>query len=555
MVQVPFSNNNELKIVKDLEGQSKQQLISSEKMLANANGEGGYKPTEEKSREVITLPDGTKVIRVQKRKRVTQEGKFQKLENRFLKKTLLGALALLFFFSIVIGGYSVYQVSQVGSPEYVAKWEKIIAQEWGAEEVFLKGVSATPMSLTVAEFRAKFNNHLYLKHVKIEGLVLETDFLSLFVGRWLADKSIARSVALDIEVPVEGSILPVSSDKDDARALPMIAIKRLRSSQVLLTVAQKGLRMLTTKDLDAEIRWDNKGNFLLYLDRGKIEMTGLPSQLVYNGIVKSAGNKLELMTLPFVDESNSILWQLSGQYSYGASLKNTFKLEADKLPLEVLTGKALAKLVEGQITVKESPFGFGFSPLGLPYYSLDAEVFQLSFRNFGFLSSLSQLFNAESYRDRVKFISTQKMRIVSDAAGLQFKNIDVKETNLIALSGNISILEENKLTGKLLVGVPDAMALRDDITMAHPIFTQQRNGYFWFSTELSGTSLRPMDTSLEAYKKAESIRLDQRAKQMPKSIIDRSQQSSSSQNDEKNELTPTKKVVPSLSPEFELLTQ
>ena len=466
--------------------------------------------SENETREVVSLEDGTKVVRVRRRKRKHDHETFKKVERRWAMPAFFLFLVLLFVGLLSAVGFVYYKVTKMATLEYKTQLEKEWASEWGATAVEVGAVSATPFELVARDIKVQFPASSALSKVEISYANAKINPISFFTARYWGDSlSLGAS---SVRLNLSSSQFKPLNIQDPVKAFGS-SFARVQCSSLQVDVYQDERLILQGHKMEADLQVKEDASLLMYLNSGDMSLGALPKASLDSGLVKVKNGAIELFDTKFKNEKTSGQWFLRGSYKEQQNLKKLFRMEAQLMPLSQVIGDRLALLFSGLISFEETNVSFGESPLNFPFYKIEGKVQSLFIRRFSFLGCLSQMYASETYRTKAQFISVHPLEIVSNEEGVSLVNIDIKESNLMALSGELTLGTADKIVGKLEVGVPDNLALRDEITEVHPIFKRESGSYYWFPVTISGKVSEPLDGSLDDYKKAEAVRLEKKSLQ------------------------------------------
>ena len=142
------------------------------------------KPSREKNREVVTRDDGTKVVRVTRKRKVMVSNAEKHRRSR--RNVLYTVLACFLFVGLLVA-FAAYRMSVICSESYLDETRQKIAAAWGASTVEIINAKVEGMNLTADRVMATFPESSVLERVELTHLSAPLDFSSLFTGEYRID--------------------------------------------------------------------------------------------------------------------------------------------------------------------------------------------------------------------------------------------------------------------------------------------------------------------------------------------------------------------------------
>ena len=136
-------------------------------------------PSRERRREVVTRPDGTKVVRVTKKRRVMVS---EKEKNRRSRKQFMLTLLTVFLLACGFVAYVVYRAAVMCSADYLAQKQEDICRAWGATSVVMQGTTLEGTTLKVASLVAEFPEASNIERVELKGITAPLSLKSFVSG-------------------------------------------------------------------------------------------------------------------------------------------------------------------------------------------------------------------------------------------------------------------------------------------------------------------------------------------------------------------------------------
>ncbi|MBQ4593584.1 MAG: hypothetical protein IJA81_03015 [Akkermansia sp.] len=530
-----MSNNNEDKYTR--EGDDNSQVRNIINQLNND------KPSREKSREVVVRADGTKVIRVTKKRKVmvTSEEK----NRRSRKKFLLGLLAFLIIASAVVAFY-LYRMSVMCSESYFNEKKQELCAAWGATSVELTNPRVEGMKLTVDRLIARFPESSMLEKVELNGMNASLAVSSFIAGEFKADNLSIKVADIRLRKGCDKLAMPrwagaerIWNIKNVSCAKFSFSIGNPDESPIVLKNAEaqmypsagadsgqvvminKGTLALAGvgKELSNHMRYNfNMLDAKLFLSSVSVEDVRVncqdPNSLLRDKEAErddiSSLNAKELVTADFV---------IHGRIGEGDSLYGPFELEVTHLPFALLTHGVYDKIFGADVSSSRNEnaerIKMTLSPTGAPaIFSGKMLITDVQFRDADLDAKsvyITHIVNANHNRKYTKINFAQAWVTLSTANGDMV--LDIADGAMVE-TGTTDI----SIHGQMTVGMNSANGQWNDLPLSghltyslprkvlnseykggviDPIFSADPKNDLRcvLKTTLSGVSILPQDDS------------------------------------------------------------
>jgi len=479
------------------------------------------RPSREKKREVVVRPDGTKVVRVVKKRKVmvTHEEKSRRARRSFLS----GLLAFILLLAAAVGFYA-YRMSSMSSDDYLRGQEVALCKAWGATSVRCVGAHIDGMELMADSIVAEFPESSRLERVELSKISCTLETASFIFGTFRSDEvKIAqanirmRADARDLEIP-------------RWQGEELWRFKRVACDSLDFSIGDSDNSPLVISGTDAYMYFPNASaaSRVIILSGGLLKMRGWKPINLDNGKLQVSTNAVEDIRLTGTtdavdldkdDMSSSVT--ISGRISAGDPLAGPFMLDTDNMNFADFTGGKFASFF-GAKTVsaalgKKKPAA---------YVTLPIEADRPEFKGFFKLkdirlTSFPALMELASHIEPAKRKAYLPPKILQGRVevlhedGSVILNIaenEMKQLDLISLSGRVSVDGNNTLSGTLNYGIPALLThVEYPDGAADPIFVDD-GVLAWLRTHVFGQANAPMDNSKELDAKAEEARLSRPAR-------------------------------------------
>lgn len=472
----------------------------------------------ERRREVVVRPDGSKVIRVEKRRRTYQEQHGEEKKSGSRNKRFLIILCVLAL--LMVGGITslyMYRLASFNTAEYTNRLQEQLSSAWGGK-VELSGVSMDGRTMSVGRVTVTFPENSSLSFVVLERVSAELSAAAIFIGK-IQGESLNISNAIiglrpeysSFTVPKAGGELPFSFQRytsprlEVGYALAQSPMSLDRNAGAFYLAAEAYIRTLATSGASKD--------YVLDLSEQKLKIKGWPLMAMDAGsvILDEAGirqlnfsGRVDKGDMP--DKSTDVtLCSITGACRLGTDMRSRiWTLTGTNFDLSQLLGDAFASIFKvrmGEQLVnnsRETTIAFALpvdvsqktpSMKGSSGSVIKATLHRLPVLEL--LSFITRKAEAVLPYDAPIF-SSGSFNLESDGTGqsIQLSDIDLSEQNFLAMTGVLAC-DGSNLRGELTFRIPSYMAdgrkLPDDI--------RHEGREFVISTVLSGTTFVPADQS------------------------------------------------------------
>lgn len=474
------------------------------------------KPSKEKSREVVVRPDGTKVVRVTKKRRVlVSEAEKRRAGRRSFLMILLGCFLVCFVFVSVL----LFRMSVMAGEAYVQAQVEKLCQAWGAERVSLVGGGIDGSDFHLASIVAEFPADSMVQYVELTDVSCELDVATFFTQTLIADKlSIARA---EIRLNPECTVMHMPLLQGDA----LWKVRRAECADLNITLGKENNRILQVSGTPAYMyypRQNDRTSCAVIFSGGMLQMRGMQNIRMSTAKFYLAPNGIEEFSVAgTTDRPSETAGQLhsslliAGRLVEGQRYAGPFEFDSDNMPFARFTQERLESLFSAYTVQQAVGSEHSRATILLPIEE-SAPVFggEFALRDIS-LSGLPVqhmiIEHIESSKRKNYLpprISRGHVVLTCDKGDLQLELPDaqVEERDLISLRGQLKLNADNELSGKLDIGIPSVLTHAEYADgKADPLFREE-TGTAWVSVALSGTANLPNDDSARLNAEAEEIR-------------------------------------------------
>jgi hypothetical protein len=478
------------------------EMMDRLKNVPNENPEDG---------ELVTRADGTQAIRVRKRKRrSSQPAKRERQSSQRVRVMQISStLILVFLTALVIGGAIVYANS---SPFREGLLRKI--QSSSGAEVGFQQFRMNPKTALAAGLKLEWPAGNVLDTLELRQITAEIR-PSSFLGKAMSgDEVFANEGTLKLRYPEAGE--STRSFPPPRDILP-IRFDRYRVPALTLTLGGPKSPAVTIGKSEVSLNPESaNGNPQLSLYKGEIIIPGWPKLRLDRALVEFAGDEVDVKQLRLLHETDSRgVFELSGStHPYQPARISSLQATLQFFELEGLTGPAIGRLINGRIDsapITKSNF-LSFQPTAdsSPALEIAFQVSpssQIELRGFPFLLGLAQTLDDPWFRSPV-FETDARGIIHREDGAVTFRNLNLESKGRLSVRGGFSISADQELSGKLEIGVTEAMISSAKNSRLKSMFGPPREGFRWLSLIIGGPVVTPSDNFKEIFSSADGTASD-----------------------------------------------
>lgn len=473
------------------------------------------RPAQEKSREVVVRADGTKAIRVTKKRKMmmTNEERNRRSRRSFVMILLGGILLCTLFVA-----FFMYRMTSMTGTDYLTKQEAALTQAWGAKQVRCSGASIDGMELSIASIVAEFPENAFLQRAELTNVKASLSASTFLSGKIKADElSIARA-SLIVSAAARQLDMPRQTGED------LWKIKRVVCDDLNVTFGG-----VVEADSPVVLRqsqaymYGPTGARVVMLNGGLLMMRGWKPISLTEGKMRMTPTSIEDISLRGTTDPSrrkadgrpETTVHISGAIAGGSSLAGPLMLDADNMNFAEFSNGAFAHFfaahTEAIAKGSQKPLAFITLPIEttMPRFSGVFHVKDVRITAFPAMMIFTEHIDPK-YRKRYLPPMISKGSVtLSETDGnisLVIAENDMEERDLISLRAKLTVDAANQLSGTVDYGLP-AILTRVEYPdgLSDPMFREDgRNA--WFCTQVSGAANQPTDNAEQLDVAAEDAR-------------------------------------------------
>ncbi len=464
-------------------------------------------PSKEKGREVVVRPDGSKMVRVTKKRRmlISKEEKSRSSRRYFMH--------LLFAFILLLAGVSgffFYRMTTMSGEGYLMNRAEELQQLWGATSVRCTGAVIDGVNLHISNVVAEFPEGSMVQRVELSELEAEMDLGSFFTGIISGGELKVARAHIHLHPSARRLQLPQAQGRELWRFL------RVSCPDFSVSFAGEEASPWSIRHSNAYMYRPSSSSpmTVVTLEGGNMQMRGWKSVNIQSAKLHFSKLAIEDFTLSgttdvgdvtLTDSARSTI-SFSGSLADGAELAGPFYFTADNMNFSEFSAGRFSQFFAARTVRPHLRSGVPTTQMRLPlerpfpqfFGSFHLKDVSLS----GFPAQqliVEHLEPAKRKRYLPPSVLFASVRLEHDGSALtlSFDESGMTERDVITMRGSLRVDEMSELSGTLDYGIPAVLnyvEYRDG--KADPIFRE--DGQFaWLSTTVSGPAARPQDNSHE----------------------------------------------------------
>ncbi len=479
------------------------------------------RPSHEKKREVVVRADGTKAVRVVKKRKVmiTSEERNRRSRRHFVYSLLVFVLVIA-----VLACAFAYKMSRMSGEEYYRELAGKIAQALGAQDVQLSGARLDGLDLLVDNLVAEFPEGMMVQRLEMSEISCTLSASSFFTGLLKTSNVQVARATLTSPRDVRKVDVPVWQGDD------IWSIDRLSCDDFNFSFGEVEGSPLAISHSSAYMYFAGRSREarVVVMKGGNLSVKGWVPMELLDAKVQVTPVALENVRLTATPETHregnnapSSHIAISGHLSGGSELSSAMGFDSDNMDFSGFSNGRFSHLLVAKTAASATGKNKPVASIRLPFDS-DRPAFSGFFalrdiRVSTMPALLSILEHIEPARRNAYLpIKISRGRVeLSEQEGstvLKFNENEFRELDLVSLQGEIAVNEANDLSGILTYGIPALLThVEYPDGMADPLFRDD-GAIAWVSTRLSGKANAPADDIDQLEAAAAEARADRPAR-------------------------------------------
>jgi hypothetical protein len=478
------------------------------------------KPSQEREREVVTRADGTKMVRVTKKRRVMLTSADKRRRSR---RHLFAFVALLMIALAALVAFLFFRMSSMSSSAYMSAGQAELQKTWGASLVQIQGEGVNGMSLQLDSLVADFPEDCMIQRVELTGVKAELDIMTFISGILKSEEMSVDRVLLVLR-PGAAMNMPKQQGKNlwDFRRVECkdfnvqygadnqgpVAIKRAET-YMYYPDASRRVSVLMFREGVLEIK--NWKDVRIRDGKAHLSASGL-DDFYFHGTTDVETETVE-------QRRTSIAF--AGAMKEGATLAEPVAMESDNMSLADFTDGRFEEFFTAR-TVRVSRGKPGTKATitlsadgAAPEFKGEFHLKDICLSSFPALMAITEHIEPQKRRLYNPISFHRGRAVVAHEEGsysLEIPHGGLLERDLASISGRMVVNGANELTGELAYNIPQVLA-RVEYPDGQPDPIFQANGeWATLRTNLRGRGNMPGDNMAEVEAIAVQARLNRPAR-------------------------------------------
>ena len=485
-------------------------------------------PSKEKKREVVTRPDGTKVIRVTKKRRVTVSESEKKRRSRhaFVMGLLVAVLVLC-----GMGAFYAFRMSVMSGDTYVAEGVAQLKQAWGATDIRVSGKGVDGGEFRLSSLVAEFPETSVIERVEISDISADLDSMSFFTKKLIGDNMKMGRVEVRLRADARKFVMPRFTGNE------LWSFRRVECGEFGVKMGESlqdsPVTIRNSKAYMYYPREGEKDTCVLDISGGSLQLAGWKTIYVKEGRFSFSPVAVESFSVSGstdrpteTAETNHTELIIFGRLGDGDKLAGPFSLDVDNIDFSDLSDNHFAQFFAARTESvgREKTKAHIELPLErkAPQFSGEFAVKGISITGMAAQTLMTEHIDPMKRRMYLPPRVSRGMVALShegEAITLTLPEDAVVERDLIAIQGKVTVNGANEISGNLDYALPVLLThVEYTDAISDPIFQDVATNA-WLRTTVSGMANHPTDNSSEIEAKAVEARKS-RPERIPFSEID-----------------------------------
>ncbi len=485
-------------------------------------------PSKEKGREVVVRPDGSKVVRVTKKRRtlISKEEK-----SRGSRRYIMQVLFVFFLLIAGLAAFFFYRMTSMSGDRYLVERGEELQNLWGASTVRCSGAVIDGVNLHISNIVAEFPETSMIERVELSELEAELDLGTFFTGTIIGDELRVGKAHIHLRPTARNLQMP------QAHGSRLWRFVRVSCPDFSISWAGEGASPWSIRHSNAYMYRPSATESLLTvvtLEGGSMQMRGWKSVNIQSAKLHFSQLAIEDFSLSgTVDattastESSRSSVTFSGSIADRAALAGPFYCVSDNMNFSDFTEGRFNHFFSARTVRPHLRSGIPATQVLLPlenHFPQFSGTYQLKDISVSGFPALQYIVEHIEPAKRKRYLpptilfGSARLEHEGNAMTLSFDEGSMSERDVIALRGTLRVDDMSELSGTLDYAIPALLThveYRDG--KADPFFRE--DGQFaWVATKVSGPAARPHDDAHELESSASAERTNR--ERMPFDDID-----------------------------------
>lgn len=472
------------------------------------------RPATEKSREVVVRADGTKAIRVTKKRKMMMTNEER---NKRSRRSFVMILLCIILLSAAFVGFFMFRMTTMTGTSYLKEQEGKLMQAWGATQVQCSGTSINGMELSIASIVAEFPAGSLLQRVELSDIKASLAASTFLSGKLKADELSIGRANLQLSPDARQMKMPRQNGDD------LWHIKRVVCAD--LNVGFGG----NEADSPVQLRqasaymYGSSSSRVVMLNGGLLMLRGWKPVSLTEGKMRFTPTSIEDISLrgttdptrKKADGRPETTVHMAGTLPGDTPLAGPLMLDSDSMNFTEFTDGDFAHFFSAYTQAfakgKQKATAYITLPMDTttPRFSGAFHLKDIRITAFPAMMIFTEHIDPKYRKRYLPPMIMNGVVMLSEADGgmtLTIAENDMVERDLISMRAKVTVDAANQLSGTVDYGLP-AILTRVEYPdgLSDPMFREDgRNA--WFCTQVSGPANQPTDNAAQLDVDAEAQR-------------------------------------------------
>lgn len=464
------------------------------------------KPSKVKSKEVVMRADGTKVIRVTKKRRVMLSESDKKRKGR---KQFLVVLLLIFLLTVAGLGVFFIRMATMTGESYVAKQAAELKQRWGASEIRTVGSGVSGDGFHLDSLTLTFPESSMVERVEMNGIEAGLSSSTFFSGHLTGDLVRVKRIFIYLREDAKKLSFPIRQGED------LWDFRRVECADFNLCFGEGEKSPVSIEHSYAYMYYPDNAHreeCVFCLKGGLLKMAGWKKIHIANGKFNVARVAIEDFALEGTTDTNAGKMMESAVTRLGiygsildqSQLAGPYTFDSDNMPLTEFTAGRVQFFMSAKTRAVPRAKDTSKALVTLPFdhpepqFRGDFPVKELSITEIPAIFKLIEHIEPQrrkTYTPPTIHEALIQLDHVDDAITIRIEDGQAVERDVMEIRCDLSVDELNTLKGSMSFGLPAVFTHAEyPDGMADPIL-MEADGVAWLTTQVSGPANHPRDDS------------------------------------------------------------
>ncbi len=467
------------------------------------------KPAKESSRESVTRADGSKAVRVVRKRRVlvSEKDKRRRSRRSFLFSVFLGMLGLACMLLYFL--WNLYRMSNQASYETLVEDLRVA---WGAEDIGMVGLNVNGFDIEVDKLTVTFaaSSGSMVESVVLHEVTGSLQKEGVFFSNYIFEELMVQSASVRLR---EGVTEMKSGDLHDMDILEVRQLVCPDFNVIVGNSSANSIFSVSGSELYLRYTDDDKTTCSLTFTGGTFEVRAWKKFTIGDArmLLTSAGMEDFRANLLLPTSSAAIVedaalapeFYIAADVPNGSSIYSSYGIDSKYMQFSDFTDARMISFFTAQTRPNRAEgvnimgAQMSLNPAGgAPSFRGEFLLQNAKWKNIPALSVIMSHLPSDRRSQYVQLAithATVQLESTPEQIRMNFTDADMSENYSVTLKGDVVMNAQHALSGVLSYGLPAALTRAEyPDGISDPVF-KEIGELAWLDTKLSGTSFAPQD--------------------------------------------------------------